>query len=78
MRLRERAVVVLVALALVAGGPAPIGTAQPAGPPGTPGDQTAEVARLKDEIERLKGMVPDRSHVMKDVAYHFSNLWFAG
>jgi len=41
-------------------------------------DQAAEIARLKDEIEHLKGMVPDQSHVMKDVAYHFSNLWFAG
>jgi hypothetical protein len=41
-------------------------------------DQAAELVRLKDEIERLKGMVPDQSHVMKDVAYHFSNLWFAG
>jgi len=80
MRAYERAVVILVAVALLAGGAAPIGTAQPAGPPTTAaaGDQAAEVARLKDEIERLKGMVPDQSHVMKDVAYHFSNLWFAG
>ena len=23
-------------------------------------------------------MVPDQSHAMKDVGYHFSNLWFAG
>jgi hypothetical protein len=35
------------------------------------------VAALKAEIERLKGMVPDQSHAMKDVAYHFANLWFA-
>jgi hypothetical protein len=41
-------------------------------------DQAAEIARLKEEVERLKGMVPDQSHVMKDVGYHFSNLWFAG
>jgi hypothetical protein len=41
-------------------------------------DQSAEIAALKAEIERLKGMLPDQSHVMKDVAYHFSNLWFAG
>ena len=26
----------------------------------------------------LKGKVPDQSHAMKDVAYHFTNLWFAG
>lgn len=36
------------------------------------------IAALKTEVERLKGMVPDQSHAMKDVAYHFSNLWFAG
>jgi len=41
-------------------------------------DQGAEIAALKAEIERIKGMLPDQSHVMKDVAYHFSNLWFAG
>ena len=38
---------------------------------------SAEVAALKAEIERLKGIVPDQSHAMKDVAYHFANLWFA-
>jgi hypothetical protein len=42
------------------------------------GEQTAELARLKNEIERLKDLLPDQAHVMKDVAYHFSNLWFAG
>jgi len=37
-----------------------------------------EMATLKAEVSRLKGMVPDQSHSMSDVAYHFSNLWFAG
>jgi hypothetical protein len=37
-----------------------------------------EIAALQAEINRLKGMVPDQSHAMKDVAYHFANLWFAG
>jgi len=41
------------------------------------GDAAAEVARLKAEIEQLRGRLPDQSHVMKDVGYHFSNLWFA-
>jgi hypothetical protein len=44
--------------------------AEPAEPAGAT-DQAAEISRLKDEIERLKGMLPDQSHVMKDVAYHF-------
>jgi hypothetical protein len=37
-----------------------------------------EIAALQAEVNRLKGMVPDQSHAMKDVAYHFANLWFAG
>jgi hypothetical protein len=40
-------------------------------------DVTNEVVALKTEIERLKGLVPDQSHAMKDVGYHFANLWFA-
>lgn len=36
-----------------------------------------DLTALKAEIEHLKGMVPDQSHAMKDVAYHFTNLWFA-
>jgi len=37
-----------------------------------------EIAALKAEVERLKGLVPDQAHAMKDVGYHFANLWFAG
>lgn len=40
--------------------------------------QTDELAALKTEVARLKGLVPDQSHAMSDVAYHFTNLWFAG
>jgi hypothetical protein len=35
-------------------------------------------AALHAEIERLKSIAPDQSHAMKDVDYHFTNLWFAG
>src|SRR5262245_41259902 len=41
-------------------------------------DPTNEVAALRAEIEQLKAKVPDQSHAMKDVGYHFANLWFAG
>lgn len=30
------------------------------------------------ELETIKGKLTDQSHVMQDVGYHFSNLWFAG
>lgn len=47
-------------------------------PPGVSGTATDEITALKSEVTILKGKVPDQSHVMKDVAYHFTNLWFAG
>jgi hypothetical protein len=37
-----------------------------------------DVAALKADIERMRGLLPDQAHAMKDVGYHFSNLWFAG
>ena len=40
--------------------------------------QTADAAVLQSQLDRLKGMVPDQSHAMADVGYHFANLWFAG
>lgn len=40
--------------------------------------QQVGTAALEAEVNRLKGMVPDQSHAMKDVGYHFANLWFAG
>jgi len=43
-----------------------------------PANPTNEIAALRAEIEQLKGKVPDQSHAMKDVGYHFANLWFAG
>jgi hypothetical protein len=37
-----------------------------------------DVASLQAELETIKGKLPDQAHVMQDVSYHFSNLWFAG
>jgi hypothetical protein len=37
-----------------------------------------DLTALKAEVLRLKGLVPDQSHAMADVGYHFTNLWFAG
>jgi len=43
-----------------------------------PASTNSEIASLQAEVNRLKGIVPDQSHAMKDVSYHFANLWFAG
>lgn len=50
---------------------------QPTTSPAKSADPTNEIAALRAEIEQLKGKVPDQSHAMKDVGYHFANLWFA-
>jgi hypothetical protein len=36
------------------------------------------LASLAADMEIVKAKAPDQSHVMEDVSYHFSNLWFAG
>ena len=49
--------------------------------PSTPlavAQSTKPAQDLAAEIEAIKGKLPDQSHVMQDVSYHFSNLWFAG
>lgn len=49
-------------------------TAVAAAPP----DKGLDLTALQTEVSRLKGLVPDQSHAMADVGYHFANVWFAG
>lgn len=58
--------------------PAAAQTTNPASPGIIANHDSDEIQALKKEIEVLKGKSPDQSHAMKDVAYHFTNLWFAG
>ena len=44
----------------------------------SPKEKGAQLDALQTEVNRLKGVVPDQSHAMADVGYHFANLWFAG
>jgi len=69
--------VVVIALCwLIWGGLSAVPRAHAADAPAAAPSQ--ELVALRAEVERLKGIVPDQSHAMKDVAYHFANLWFAG
>ncbi len=43
-----------------------------------PQQPAADLQSLAAEIAAIKTKLPDQSHVMKDVSYHFGNLWFAG
>ncbi len=36
-----------------------------------------DAAAIEAELTAVKGLLPDQSHAMADVAYHFANLWFA-
>src|SRR5262249_55506856 len=69
------------------GQPAPRGQqpAQPAPPrgqqPAQPAAQRPEplptMESLPEEVARLKALVPSNSHIMMDVQWHWTNLWFA-
>lgn len=37
-----------------------------------------ELAAIKAENVKLRGLIPSQSHAMMDVSFHFTNLWFAG
>jgi hypothetical protein len=41
-------------------------------------DTQVDVPALNDDVARLKNITPNLSHVMADVAFQYSNLWFAG
>jgi len=69
-------ILIAVVLWLIRNGHANIPEARAAESP--PATTNQEIAALRAEVERLKGMVPDQAHAMKDVGYHFANLWFAG
>lgn len=45
--------------------------------PPAPAAPASELAVLRAEIERLRGLVPSQSHAMADVGYHFANCWSA-
>jgi hypothetical protein len=65
----------LAILSAWAGASAGCGPAAPAAAqaPAQPGRE-----ELLKRIEALEGLLPSQSHMMADVGYHFSNLWFAG
>jgi hypothetical protein len=54
-------------LALIGAGAAPVLAAD-----------ATDIQALQAENAQLRSLVPSQSHAMMDVAYHFTNLWFAG
>jgi hypothetical protein len=57
---------------------APPQSQPPAGAPSASPAGDSELATLREEVGRLKRLVPSQSHAMQDVSYHYTNLWFAG
>jgi hypothetical protein len=43
----------------------------------TPQPDVRELRQPQIETNSLDGRLPDQSHAMADVGYHFANLWFA-
>src|SRR5258708_5249426 len=39
--------------------------------------RTPELTNAQPVPSTISGLLPDQSHAMADVGYHFSNLWFA-
>ena len=37
-----------------------------------------DLTALNNDVARLKSITPSNSHIMEDVSFHYSNLWFAG
>ncbi len=74
-RLRPSALAVLLVLLLCP--PAERVAAQAAPDPGG-GRLAEEIAALREQNAQLRALIPSQSHAMQDVAYHFTNLWFAG
>jgi hypothetical protein len=63
---------------LMRGGDAPSYAAPAMSAQSTQSAPPDELTALRAEVERLKTLVPDQAHVMIDVAYHFTNLYYAG
>ena len=51
--------------------------AQPAATP-APATPAVDLKTLEEDVVRLKALVPSNSHIMMDVQWHWTNLWFAG
>lgn len=68
-RFRAAAAALAAVLLLV-----PAATAQPAAEP----KADPAIEKLQQAIKDIRGQLPGQSHTMADVAYHYSNLWFAG
>src|SRR5262245_60587747 len=63
---------VIVGALAFSGGPHASAQAPASAPPAG-----VDAAALRAELDEIKGKLPDQSHAMKDVGYHFANLWFA-
>lgn len=47
-------------------------------PPDKANASNGDLVDLSSDVARLKSLVPSNSHIMEDVSFHYSNLWFAG
>ena len=70
----RRPVPMLAILSLLAATASGCGGEAPAAAP----EETLRAQDLAAEVKGLRELAPDQAHIMADVGYHFTNLWFAG
>lgn len=70
----RRSAPILAILGLLAVAASGCGGVAPAAAP----QDTTRADDLAAEVKALRELVPDQAHIMADVGYHFTNLWFAG
>src|SRR5262245_27977448 len=56
----------------------PVQRGQQPQPAAQRGEPLPTMESLPEEVARLKALVPSNSHMMMDVQWHWTNLWFAG
>lgn len=69
-------ILVIVLLGAIAGGAAAEYWYRTRGA-AAPSAQGVDLQALQADVERLKSLLPNQSHIMMDVGYHWTNLWFA-
>jgi len=75
-----RGVCVVLSVAVIESFAPPLGAQAPAAPNGARGRNSVptDLPGLSTEVAKVETLLPNQSHVMADVSFQFSNLWFAG
>ena len=74
--MNRRGVLIIVFIGAMAGGAAADYWYRTRGAAATSA-QGVDLQKLQADVERLTSLLPNQSHIMMDVGYHWTNVWFA-